>query len=94
MSTTFVLLGFPVYGCDPQGPPVPIAVSADKAKLEAYGNSLRDTTHNLMRPGGSSWPPVYVHEGQKFEHVRVMGPVLDLDGPKVVVANTVGTINM
>lgn len=47
-----------------------------------------------MRPGGASWPPVYVHEGRQFSSVEVVGPVPDLDGPKVVVANTVGTINM
>lgn len=82
---SYVLVGHPVYGSDPPGPPVVLAVSSDKAKLEAYGKTLQVA---------KQWPPRYVYEGRTYEHVVVEGPVVDLDGPRVVVAGTIGTFNM
>lgn len=90
MSSAYVALGFPVHNgmsLEPP-PPVVLAVSRDEAKLEAFAEGLQDKTQNTMRPGGASWPPVYVYEGRRYSSVNVI-EAADLDGPQMVVTKRV-----
>ena len=58
-----------------------LAVSADKAKMDAFVDGLHRNDS-------------FVHEGAHYQKIEVWGPVLSLDGPQVVIAGVVGTINM
>lgn len=89
--TTYVALGYQSDGSYTGLEATVLAVSRDKARLDAF-------VVGLVNPNpvtGTRTPyNKYVHAGQTYLKVQVVGPVTDLDGPHVVVANNVGTINM
>lgn len=72
-----------------------LAVSADKSKMDAFVDGLRQTIdmRNLLDVVVGA-QGVFMHEGAQYQKIEVWGPVLSLDGPQVVIAGNIGTIHM
>lgn len=77
--TTYVAIGYESVG----GAHRPFLVSGDRKRLEAH----------LARIRVVGDPTSVRHDGTVYHRVEVLA-VETLDGPQVVVAGTVGTINM